>query len=91
MKTYPTGAFAQSLIDYLRLRIETMEEELHILSAENSRLRNLTLSLEIDNFALASQQTANKPSEWGSPQPPDAYKRTEATAMARTIPFNEYV
>ena len=91
MKTYPTGAFAQSLIDYLQLRIETMEEELHILSEENSRLKNLTLSLEVDNFALASKQTANEPSEWGSPQPPDAYKRTEATAMATTIPFNEYV
>jgi hypothetical protein len=87
MKTYPTGAFAQSLIEYQRLRIETMQEELHRLTEENSRLRNLTLSLEIANFALASEQTANKPSEWGSPQPPDAYKQTEATAMATTISY----
>jgi len=43
--------------------------------------------LEIANFALASKQTANKPSEWGSPQPPDAYKQTEATAMATTISY----
>jgi len=54
MKTYPTGAFAQSLIEYQRLRIETMQDELHRLTEENSRLRNLTLSLEIANFALAS-------------------------------------
>lgn len=87
MKTYPTGAFAQSLIEYQHLRIETMQEELHRLTEENSRLRNLTLSLEIANFALASKQTANKPSEWGSPQPPDAYKQTEATAMATTISY----
>jgi hypothetical protein len=84
MKTYPTGAFAQSLMEYQRLRIEAMTEEINRLNEENLLLRNLTLSSVGGNFALALRQTDKQSRVGGQPTPP-THQPTEATAMAQTI------
>ena len=84
MNTYPTGAFAESLIEYQRLRIQALSDEIHRLTEENSRLKNLTLSNLSGNFALALRQT-NKQDRVGGQTPPPTQKPTGATAMGKTI------
>ena len=42
MNTYPTGAFAESLIEYQRLRIQALSDEIHRLTEENSRNKHQT-------------------------------------------------